>query len=325
MAPAAGATDGPVAVDSVAANETNESSGENASLGTQISSFMQASSAETNGSVDAGMWEAEFNASNGTEKAAVVENRIRTLDRRVDRLEDRLADLEARHENGSLPEVAYMAQASQLTAEIESLERSINETDSAAKSVGVNDTRLDKLRTDARNMSGRAVANDARGLSVVSPPGLARGGPPGDAGTPGNGGPAENAGNARAQRPADDAGGPGGNGPPGAGGNGTADADRNETGAENPSERNGGEQRGPTRDDTSESGSSQASDDQTPESDESDTIDGSDTVDGSDGGEDGDASGSDSGNANRNDGGDSTGNGDTGGNGPDRGGPPSGR
>src|SRR6056297_2463622 len=114
VAPAAGSTasdgaTGPAAA--LAANETNESSSGGVSLGTQISSFMQASSAEVNGSIDAGMWRAEFNASNGSQRDRVVENRIRTLDRRLDRLEARMADLEARHENGTLPEVAYVAQA----------------------------------------------------------------------------------------------------------------------------------------------------------------------------------------------------------------------
>lgn len=231
IAPAAGSTDsggatGPAQVD--ATNETNESSSEGVSLGTQISSFMQASSAQANGSVDAGMWKAEFNASDGSKKTAVVEHRIETLERRQDRLEARLADLEAKHENGTLPEVAYLAQATHLTGKIDSLQGAINDTETAATSVGVNDTRLERLRTEASNMSGRQAAQAARRLPVVSSAGLGHRGPPEHAGPPANPGNQENGGppadGAKPGRP-DDA------------GNGAAGPQTNGTAADNASEQ----------------------------------------------------------------------------------------
>lgn len=194
-APAAGATDsyatqGPV---TFATNQTNgtDAPGNGTTgvgFGTQISAFMQASSADTNGSVDSGMWQARFNASNDSRKTRVVTHRIDKLDRRLTRLEAELSTLEATHENGTR-DVAYMARASRLTAKIDSLQRAINDTDDAATSVGVNTTRLDRLRTHARNMSGRDVAMVARGLGVVSPPGLDNHGPPTDAGRQGEAGP----------------------------------------------------------------------------------------------------------------------------------------
>jgi len=183
-APAVGAV-GTTEVTTLPENGTaNESS---ASLGAQISSFMQASSAEANGSVDDGMWVASFNSTNESDRERVVNGRVASIERRLDRLQDRLEALENARENGTIPEVAYVAQASRLNEQIDALTDSINETDEAARRVGVNDTRLDRLRTEASNMTGHEIARLARNLSVVGPP--AGAGPPDDAGPPEDAGP----------------------------------------------------------------------------------------------------------------------------------------
>lgn len=189
-------------------NETNDTATSNVSFGTRISSFMQASTAETDSSVDAGMWAAEYNRSDDRQRPAVVQSRIGQLERRGERLRDRMARLQAKYENGTVPRVAYRAQASRLTAELNALGESINETDERARAVGVNASQLDRLRTETRNLSGQEVAAVARDLGVGRPD---HAGPPEDRG-PGDAGPPEDRGPSDAGPPEDR--GPGDGGPP---------------------------------------------------------------------------------------------------------------
>lgn len=192
------------------------------SMGAQLSSFMAAQSAEANGSVDSGMWDAKFNESD--DEARTVRARTATLEQRLDRLETQLDGLEARREAGDLNEAAYLARASQLTARIDTLQQSIDRTESAAAGAGVNTTELSRLREAAGDASGRAVARTARNLSVVNP--SARGqapgnGPPGDAGRPTETGQPADTGQPAGDSPSEtadqqnatDAGGQPGNGP----------------------------------------------------------------------------------------------------------------
>lgn len=163
--------------------ENATADGNTTSLGAQLSSFMQTSSAEANGSVDTGMWSAKYNDTDSEQRPEEIERRSRTLERRLERLENRMADLEAERENGST-DAAYVARASRLAGEIESLKTAINETDDAATEAGVNDTRLDELRNRANNASGQEVARMARNLTVVR---AGQRGPPDEAGAEGEG------------------------------------------------------------------------------------------------------------------------------------------
>jgi hypothetical protein len=189
------ASDGASAVQTNGTNDTAS----NVSIGARISSFMQASSAETDSSVEAGMWAAKYNQSEESERPAVVQSRIDRLERRSERLRERMADLQAKHENGTMPRVAYRARASRLTAELNALDESINETDERARAVGVNTSQLDQLRTQARNLSGQEVAAVARDLGVGRPD---HAGPPEDRG-PGDAGPPEERGPGDAGPPED--------------------------------------------------------------------------------------------------------------------------
>jgi hypothetical protein len=161
----------------VQANGTDNATTDTASLGTRISSFMQASTVEADSSVEAGMWAAEYNRTDSGERPAVVESRIDRLERRSERLRDRMSRLQSRHENGTVPRVAYRAQASRLTAELGALDESINETSDKAQSVGVNTSQLDRLKTEVRNLSGQEVAAVAQDLGVGRPD---HAGPPDD-------------------------------------------------------------------------------------------------------------------------------------------------
>jgi hypothetical protein len=149
----------------------NASSG-NASVGAEVSSFMQASTAEAEGEVDDGMFEAALNRTEDPEeRRQLVENRTQRLEERQQRLEERRADI--RNSGG----VRNRALAVRVAVGATQLSESVNETEPVAASVGVNTTRLEQLRTNARNLSGGEVAELARGLA----------GPPAD--VPGAGGP----------------------------------------------------------------------------------------------------------------------------------------
>jgi hypothetical protein len=198
-------------------------------------------------------------ADSSTARAKVVGAEVETLQARLDELAAREAELREAHENGTLSTGEYRARLAQLYAEQRALERLTNRTERAARDLpeqalrqqGVNATRLQRLRSQARNLTGPEVADIARriaGKSVGRPagagppdfvtngtrgPGAGNGtGPPDRGGPPGNrtGGPADNG-----TGPPDDRGNDAGqgNGPPGNDtggpddpGNGTGPPDR---------------------------------------------------------------------------------------------------
>jgi hypothetical protein len=131
-------------------------------FGDQMTAFMQSSASETDDTVEAGMWSAAFERANESEKARMAHDRTDALEQRRDRLAERNRTLTERYENGSISRQAYVAQASQLSGQIASLRNSIDDTQRAAESAGVNDARLETLRTEARNMSGPETAGVAR-------------------------------------------------------------------------------------------------------------------------------------------------------------------
>ncbi|QLD86944.1 hypothetical protein HWV23_14810 [Natronomonas halophila] len=163
----------------------NASSG-NASVGAEVSSFMQASTAEAEGEVDDGMFDAALSRTEDPEeRRQLIENRTQRLEERQQRLEERRADIR------STGNVRDRALAVRVAVGATQLTESVNETEPVAASAGVNTTRLEQLRTNARDLSGGEVAELARSLA----------GPPGD--RPGVGGPPVDspAGNASEERP----------------------------------------------------------------------------------------------------------------------------
>jgi len=155
-------------------NTTNESGG-TAGMGAQLTAFTQSSSAAANDSVENGMWRAGFDQSDAGERTNLVRDRAGTLERRLDRLQRQNESLRAEYENGSLPQPAYIARQSRLSARIDGLRTAVNDTDEAATRAGVNDSRLERLRKNASELDGPEVAAIARGLG---------GGPPADRGPP---------------------------------------------------------------------------------------------------------------------------------------------
>lgn len=153
----------------VAAQETATSTETNASddggLGTQLTAFTQSSSAAANDSVENGMWNAGFEQSNASERARLVTDRTGSLDARLERLRAENESIQEQYENGTLSEQAYVARQSRLDARIEALQTAVNDTDDAAAEAGVNDSRLERLKQNASQLSGPAVAGIARGLA----------------------------------------------------------------------------------------------------------------------------------------------------------------
>lgn len=157
------------------ASTTNES--DTGGMGTQVTAFVQSSSAAANDSVENGMWRARFDQANASQRARLVTNRTGSLEGRLAQLQERNESIRSQYEDGSLPETAYVAQQSRLSARITALQTAINDTDAAADAAGVDDSRLETLRRNASELRGPRVAAVARGLG---------GGPPANAGLPGN-------------------------------------------------------------------------------------------------------------------------------------------
>lgn len=156
-------------------NATNPSASppSNTSLGASISSFMQASEADAAATVDTGLFAAKLNDSTPSERARLVRARVAELERRLEKLEQRRAELHRAIEDGTVTP-AERAKAARLVARANGLQRAINETEAAAAraDIPINTTKLDTLREHARALSGSEVASLATGVSDADERGL---------------------------------------------------------------------------------------------------------------------------------------------------------
>jgi polyhydroxyalkanoate synthesis regulator phasin len=158
--------------DGVQTEGINETDGNETDVGTQMSSFMQTSTASATSAVEDGMFEAEYEA---------ADNRTVVVDRRADRIERQIADLQERKQRiaereGQMSEVAYNAQMSRIAGEIEALERQINATKSKAEAVGAGASRFDRLNENVSSLRGPRVAEAAKTVPGRGPPGDTPGG-----------------------------------------------------------------------------------------------------------------------------------------------------
>ncbi len=153
-------------------NETNASG-----FGATVSSFVQSESAETEGSVEQGMWKAGV-----SENASVsaVERRTAALTARLDRLRERRAELRAAYENGSLTRVAYVARLAAIEGQLSAIEAAANDTKPIAAAVGANVSKVEAVGEQARQARGppgdRGPPDDAGQSGETTPP--AEQGPP---------------------------------------------------------------------------------------------------------------------------------------------------
>lgn len=135
-------------------------------MGEKVSAFMAASVAQADGSVENGMWVAAYaNASTDGERRALVETRMGSLDSTVEELRAERETLQAAYENGSIDRVQYRARLGVIVGQLAALGESVESTDRRGRAVGVNVTRLDTLRTQARTVGGGPVSAMAHNLS----------------------------------------------------------------------------------------------------------------------------------------------------------------
>jgi hypothetical protein len=120
-------------------------------------------------------------------KAAVINERVGATERRVDRLETRLGELDAARENGSLSAGAYRARATGVAARLTGAAHLANVSVAASAELpataGVDRSLVDRLHRRTSDLGGREIAEIARemaGPAVGSPPGRPAGvaGPP---------------------------------------------------------------------------------------------------------------------------------------------------
>jgi len=138
---AASAAFGGTAVASSGSVQDDERSANNSSLGAGISTFMQTSSIQTGNEIDREMWAAAFQA------APNRSARQRLVEQRVDSLERKLAAL--RNETGTTDDPS---EAIILSARIESLEQSVNQTAEVVNGSDVAAPKVDELRRSANDV-----------------------------------------------------------------------------------------------------------------------------------------------------------------------------
>ncbi|THE66806.1 hypothetical protein D8Y22_01415 [Salinadaptatus halalkaliphilus] len=143
IAPAVSA--GPQTGGHTAANATE--SGSN----TTVATFMQTSAAETEQTVESGMFEAAFENASNESQAEMVADRTAAFEDRLERLEQ---DYDELNESGP----TYEPRSAKLMAEISSLERAINATKPRAAEAGVSSDRLSQLHANTSTLAGSEVA-----------------------------------------------------------------------------------------------------------------------------------------------------------------------
>jgi len=187
--------------------------------GEQLSGAVGVQGAEVDSAVESRAFGREVAAAQSNEsKAAVVADRVERLETRLAELEAERESLLQARENGSLSEGAFNARMASLAARIDGVERQLDHGQRVAatlpaqarRNAGLNASAIDRLRSQASEMRGGEVAAAAR---AVGGPGAGRGMPGARGGGPPEGIPGG---------PGAGSGGPNEPGPPGNAGNGTA-------------------------------------------------------------------------------------------------------
>ena len=160
------------------ANNTSQ-----ATVGEQISGFMQEQTSQADGAVESGMWSAAYeNAGDGSQRAALVDQRTEGLAADIAALQAERRELIEAKQAGNISALEFRSQMSRLTGQYASLLTALDETEPRAEEVGANVSTIQDLRGAATEAVGPAVASAARN-GTVSPPGLSNNttvGPPVD-------------------------------------------------------------------------------------------------------------------------------------------------
>ena len=127
-------------------------------------------------------------AASNNSKVGVVADQVNRTRERLRELRERREELNESYENGTMSESAYQARLATLAAQVNETETMINETEEESAGLpegrleakGVNATAIQRLKTDASNLTGPEVSRIAR--SIAGPPEDVERGPPEDRG-----------------------------------------------------------------------------------------------------------------------------------------------
>lgn len=158
--------------------------------GEQLSGVVGVQGAELDGALDQRAFGIQFSqAADNDTKAAVLADRLQTVEQQLAELRDRKATLEAQRDTGEITDGKYRAEMAKVATQIRVLSAATNQTEQAAGNVpaaalegrGVNATAIQTLRDRASELSGpevAAIARDIAGPGVGETPGRGNGAPP---------------------------------------------------------------------------------------------------------------------------------------------------
>jgi Skp family chaperone for outer membrane proteins len=157
------------------ADETaSESNGSGVAPGAKLAGVVAVQGAEIDGEVASRAFgQRVAAAATNDSKAAVVAAELNTSQERLEALRTRLDELEQARASGNVSQGRYNARAAQLTAEINAVERQLEQSNETASALpkqvreenGINTSNIERLRTEARNLSGPEVAAAAREIA----------------------------------------------------------------------------------------------------------------------------------------------------------------
>jgi len=180
-----GAASAPLVAQEDETNATTNETDNGTAPGAMLAGVAEVQEAEVEGEVERRTFGLQVAAANSNaSKASVVANHTRALDQRLADLRERKQELTAARENETISESRYRGEMAGLAARISALQSMSNETATAARGLpaaaleahGVNASAIDRLRTDASNLSGPEVVAIAR--NIAGPPGNRSAGPP---------------------------------------------------------------------------------------------------------------------------------------------------
>ncbi len=136
-------------------------------------------------------------AATNTSKAGVLKAQLVNSRQRLNELAREKQRLQQARENGSISEGRFQAEMAQLAARTQTVKQLTNETERASRRIphavldakGVNHTAIQRLRQDAKNLSGPEVAAIARSIAGRNVGPRTGGGPPANVGPPSETGP----------------------------------------------------------------------------------------------------------------------------------------
>jgi len=158
----------------VATDETTNTTTENATApGAQLAGIIGVQQAEVTGDIDNRSFGVRIaNADSDAERAAIIADRQAETSQQVATQAERLAELRAARDAGNLTQGEYRARVAIVASQATNAERTADQLNRTARDLpeavrernGINETAIDRLRTDARNLSGPETAAIARSI-----------------------------------------------------------------------------------------------------------------------------------------------------------------